>query len=77
MSKDRTEIDLIITKYDLLFEQRLTRTETICEKIENDLYNIRSDIRDIRIDFRWLVGIMLTGFAGLFGMMAHGFHWII
>jgi len=29
-----------------------------------------------RADFRWLLGIMLAGFAGLLGVMAHGFHWL-
>jgi hypothetical protein len=39
--------------------------------------------REQRADFRWLVGIMLAGFAttiGGFGavlaVMAHGFHWL-
>ena len=43
----------------------------------------RADMRDIRTDFRWLVGIMLGGFAallgafaGLLGVVAHGFHWL-
>jgi hypothetical protein len=37
----------------------------------------------VRSDFRWLLGIMLggfamtlTGFAGLLAVMAHGFHWL-
>lgn len=29
-----------------------------------------------RADFRWLLGIMLAGFGGLLGVMAHGFHWL-
>jgi hypothetical protein len=29
-----------------------------------------------RADFRWLVTIMLGGYASLLGVMAHGFHWI-
>ena len=43
----------------------------------------RADMRDIRTDFRWLLGIMLGGFAallgafaGLLGVVAHGFHWL-
>ncbi|HST76000.1 MAG TPA: hypothetical protein VLJ20_11560 [Acetobacteraceae bacterium] len=43
----------------------------------------RADMRDIRTDFRWLFGVMLAGFvallgafAGLLGVMAHGFHWL-
>lgn len=29
-----------------------------------------------RADFRWHLGIMLVGFGGLLGVMAHGFHWL-
>jgi len=36
-----------------------------------------------RSDYRWLLGIMLGGFAamlggfaGMLGVMAHGFHWL-
>jgi hypothetical protein len=43
----------------------------------------RADMRDIRADFRWIIGIMLGGFvavlgafAGLLGVVAHGFHWL-
>ncbi len=25
---------------------------------------------------RWMLGLMGTGFLGLLGLMAHGFHWI-
>ncbi|HJY22919.1 MAG TPA: hypothetical protein VJ279_08550 [Hanamia sp.] len=73
MSKEHEQ--LIITKYDLLYEQRMTRVESAIE-------NIQRNMDEIRIDFRWLVGIMLGGFGGLFAMsagmfalMAHGFKW--
>lgn len=66
---------MLITKYDLLFESRLT-------KVETTITNLEKDIKDIKIDMRWLIGIMLGGFAGcfgfmaaLFGLMAHGFKW--
>jgi len=26
-------------------------------------------------DFLWMLGIMLTGFSVMFGVMAHGFKW--
>jgi hypothetical protein len=61
-------IEQVITKYDLLFEQRLTRTETLCEKLEQDM-------TEIRVSYRWLIGIMIGGFSGMFGLMAHGFKW--
>jgi hypothetical protein len=47
----------------------------------------QTGLRDLRnqrdADFRWLVrlilggfGLTLAGFAGLLGVMAHGFHWL-
>lgn len=65
----------VITKYDLLYEQRMTRVETAIENMSTNFSDIRQDMREIRTDFRWLLGIMLGGFGGLFALMAHGFHW--
>jgi hypothetical protein len=31
----------------------------------------------IESELRWILGLMGTGFLGLLGIMAHGFHWII
>jgi len=68
-----------ITKYDLLYEQRMTKVETTLENM--DKY-IREVAKDMKSDFKWIVIIMLGGFgtllggmAGLFGMIAHGFKW--
>ena len=77
MHKDRQEIDLIITKYDLLYEQRMTRVETTCNHLKKGMDDLRHDVKDLKSDFRWMFGFMISGFAGLFVMMAHGFHWII
>jgi uncharacterized membrane protein YjjP (DUF1212 family) len=70
---------LVITKYDLLYEQRMTRVESSIENmyktIENMDKNMREGFKELRTDFRWLVLIMIGGFTGLFGLMAHGFHW--
>lgn len=70
---------LSITKYDLFYEQRMTRVETTLENL--DKY-IREVSKDMKSDFRWILIIMLSGFgltwgmmAGLFGLMAHGFKW--
>jgi len=70
-----------ITKYDLLYEQRMTRVETTLENL--GLY-IKDASKEMKSDFRWIVVIMLSGFgltwgmmAGLFGLVAHGFKWLI
>jgi uncharacterized membrane protein YjjP (DUF1212 family) len=61
-----------ITKYDLLYEQRMTRVETTLEGMEK---RMTDGFREMKTDFRWLVLIMLGGFGSLFGLMAHGFKW--
>jgi hypothetical protein len=61
-----------ITKYDLLYEQRMTRVETTLENM--DKY-IREVSKEMKTDFRWIVGIMIGGFGTLFFLMAHGFKW--
>ena len=70
-----------ITKYDLLYEQRMTRVETTLEGMDK---RITEGFKEMKTDFRWLVLIMLSGFgltwgmiAGLFGLMAHGFKWFM
>jgi hypothetical protein len=66
---------IVITKYDLLYEQRMTRVET-------NLENIGKSIERLDKDFRLIIIIMLGGFGstfamitGIFALMAHGFHW--
>jgi len=63
---------IIITKYDLLYEQRMTRVETVLETLAKDVTEIKKDIKS---DFRWLLGIIIGSNAGLFALMAHGFKW--
>ena len=63
---------MIITKYDLLFESRMTRVETALEEVGKDVAEMKKDMRS---DFRWLLGIIVGGNAGLFALMAHGFKW--
>lgn len=63
---------MIITKYDLLFESRMTRVETTLENMDK---RMTDGFREMKTDFRWLVLIMLGGFGTLFGFMAHGFKW--
>lgn len=63
---------MTITKYDLLYEQRMTRVETSLEELSK---YIREVSKDMKADFRWIVVIMLAGFGTLFGLMIHGFKW--
>ena len=57
-----------ITKYDLYYESRMTKMETIAEQLIETTKEIKNDLR-------WMFGIMI-GFSGiLLGLMAHGFHW--
>jgi hypothetical protein len=68
-----TELDrIVITKYDLLYEQRMTRVETVIENVAIDLKDMKKEMKS---DFRWLLGIIIGGNAGLFALMAHGFKW--
>jgi len=61
-------IQATITKYDLLFESRLSKTEQA-------LTDLQSTCKEIKADLRWMFGIML-GFSGVvLGLMAHGFKW--
>lgn len=73
-------IQALITKYDLLFESRLTKVETTLEKLEKNLDNrfkeISENIREIRFDFRWMFGIMLAFCTVILSLIAKGFHWL-
>ena len=48
------------------FEHRFDQLDNKIEKLES------------RIDsnFKWLLGIIIAGFGGLFGIIAHAQHWI-
>lgn len=68
--------EITITKYDLLFESRLSKVEATMENINSNMREIRLDIRDLRSDFRWIFGTMITFGIGILGLMAKGFQWI-
>jgi hypothetical protein len=63
-----------------VLEQIARSTVASLERIERRLETVATEQRS---DFRWLLGMMLgsTGtllasFAGMLGVMAHGFHWL-
>jgi hypothetical protein len=72
MTKDE---HIVITKYDLLYEQRMSRVESAIENINENLSDLKSENKEIRkqmsTDFRWLLVLMIS----LLGVMAKGFHW--
>lgn len=78
MTKDE-QVQLIITKYDLLFESRLSKIETTLEKAEKNLdgtfRSLNDTIKEIKNDIRWMFGIMLSFYGIMLGLMAKGFHW--
>lgn len=53
--------------------------------LKGEVSKLRSDLKEevgklreeARMDFRWLLAIMIGGIVGLAGLMAHGFHWLI
>jgi hypothetical protein len=70
-----------------LLEHHVTTTAATLERMEKRLDRIDTRMDTIeanqRSDFRWLVGIMLGGFAmtiggfaGTLAVIAHGFHWL-
>lgn len=61
---------LLITKYDLLFESRLTRVETTMDNLDKHIIEVKSDLR-------WMFGVWLGSYGILLGLMAKGFHWFV
>ena len=62
------EIQDRITKYDLLFEGRLSATEATCK-------HLITAVNDLRTDMKWGFAMILGLFWMVFGLMAKGFHW--
>jgi hypothetical protein len=60
--------------------ERVAVLEQIARETVAGLADIRTELRQMRTearsDFRWILGIVLAGNAGLLGVMAHGFHWL-
>jgi hypothetical protein len=60
---------LAITKYDLFYEARMTKIETISEEL-------KQNVKELKSDLRWIFGITLGFYAITFSVIAKGFHWI-
>lgn len=60
-------------------EKRMTRLETTAEHMQGDIADLKTDMRDfrreVRTEFRFSYGVMVTGFTALAGLMAKGFGW--
>lgn len=72
---------LLITKYDLLFESRLSKVETHIDALNAHLglmHNQTNDTcKEIKSDLRWMFGMFLGVSVMLCGLMAKGFHWFV
>ena len=55
-----------------VLEEIAKNTKATLERIDRRLDTIETNQRT---DFRWLLGIILGGYVGLLGVMAHGFQW--
>jgi hypothetical protein len=59
--------------------QTLIRIEKRLDKVDDHSNQLRCEIQS---NFKWTIGMLIsltaftiTGFTGLLGVMAHGFHW--
>lgn len=69
--QDNIYPDKIDTRVALL-EQSIGHINQTLIRIENDSKEFR---REIKNDFRWMIGLMIAFGSGIIGVMAHGFHW--
>lgn len=71
---------LLLTKYDLMFESRLSKTEESLKHLDKTLISLEKTVhdgfRELRGDMKWLLRLMLTMTGATLLIMAHGFHWI-
>ena len=63
--------DQIDERFDRI-DGRLDRMDGRLDRMDSRLDNL-----NLKIDsnFKWLLGVMMAGFSGLFGIIAHGLHW--
>jgi hypothetical protein len=80
--------DVIDIKQFYNHDTRIALLENIASDIRDDMKEIRGDIKELKQDmkdirkeshsnFKWLLGFMISGFIGMFGLIAHTQHWII
>jgi hypothetical protein len=65
-------------------DQRLDRMDQRLGRMDGRIGSLAAEHRaDVRLrtsrtdsQFRWMLGIVLGGYAGLLGVMAHRLHWL-
>jgi hypothetical protein len=76
-SKRRPTMD---KRPELPMEMRLAIIETEIRHVQNNVTELKVDVRDLRAihdrDFRISFGALIVAALGLAGIMAKGFHWI-
>lgn len=65
---------MLLTKYDLMFESRLTRVEINLVSAEN---NLCKAMKEIKNNLRWMFGIMLCFNGILLGLIGRELHWFV
>ena len=81
MTKALTENEkIILTKYDLFFESRLSKLEVIADELKTNTDEIKrdlkEDVKEIKHDLRWMLGTWITLNTIMLGLMAKGFNWL-
>lgn len=78
-----TRVALVEMAIVNIISQTLIRFE---HKMDSGFHELKNEIRDVesklKSDIHWIFGIMITGFtltisgfAAMYAMMGHGFHW--
>lgn len=73
ISETMLRIEKKFDAVDFRFDRMEKRLDALDEKVTSGF--IRLD-QKIDSNFKWLLGIYIGGLASLFGIMAHGFHWV-
>ncbi len=57
-------------------QKMYTQEQLDIEIIKHEQKKIFEVLEKIDEKIKWVIGTMVSGFAGLFALMAHGFHWL-